>query len=368
MNAHTQTADLENLPATVEISLPEIVNAEQFFRSDDAVSKAIADIKTAVRSHVPDVTTKKGRDAIASLAYRVSKSKTYLDGEGKKLVEGIKKQASVIDAARKKIRDELDAERDLARKPLDEWEAAEAERQARDAVILNQLTNHGMTGHEGSVDILAKATKIKAITLPPDFGGDRDAAEAARAATMQALRNMFSTAQAREAEAVELAKLRAEAAERAAKEAEEREAQQKAALEAQRDRERAEAAEKARQEAEARAAEEIERAKREAAEAVDRAQREAQEAIERERQAQADREAEAERQRQEEAARVKREAEEAAQAEVEAKATREASEQRRAEVLADIESALANMAGKATPRAIAEALMAGEIPHCNVEI
>ncbi|WP_313349347.1 hypothetical protein [Paracoccus sp. (in: a-proteobacteria)] len=368
MNAQTKPLEAENLPATVEIDLPALTNAEEFFRDDDAVSAAINKIRAAVRSHVPDVTTRKGRDAIASLAYRVSKSKTYLDGEGKKLVEGIKKQASSIDASRKKIRDDLDALRDEARKPLDEWEAAEAERQERDAVIVRQIAQHGLTGFEPSADIVAKAHQIKAITLPPDFTGDRDAIEAKRTETMQALRNMFDTALQREKDAAELARLRAEEEARAAKEAEEKAAREQAEREAQRDRERAEAAELARQEAEARAAEEIERTKRDAAEAVERAQREAQEAIERERQAQADREAEAERQRQEEAARVKREAEEAAKAEADAKAKREASEQRRGEVQADIETALEKMAGKATPAAIALALMAGEIPHCKVEV
>ncbi len=368
MNVHAQPQEAANLPATAEITLPALTNAEEFFRDDDAVSDAINKIRAAVRSHVPDVTTRKGRDEIKSLAYSVSRSKTYLDGEGKKLVDGIKKQAVGIDAARKKIRDDLDALRDEARKPLDEWEAAEAERQERDAEIMRQIAQHGLTGFEPSAEIVAKAHQIKGITLPPDFTGDREAVEVKRAETMQSLRNMFETALQREKDAEELARLRAEEEARAAKEAEEKAARELAEREAQRDRERAEAAEKARQEAEARAAEEIEHAKREAAEAVERAQREAQEAIERERQAQADREAEAERQRQEEAARVKREAEEAAKAEASAKAKREASEQRRAEVQADIEAALAKMAGKATPAAIALALMAGEIPHCKVEV
>lgn len=367
MNAHSpQTEAAESLPATIEISLPNLTSAEAFFGSRDAVEEAIAKIETTVRTHVPDLATRKGRDAIKSLAYNVSRSKTFLDGEGKKLVEGIKAQAAVVDASRKVIRDRLDALRDEARAPLDEWEAAEAARQERDAAIMDSLRNHGMTGHESSTDIIACAGEIKAIALPDDFGLDRAAAEALRAATMQALRNMFTAAEAREAEAAELAKLRAEAAERAAKEAEEQAAREEVARQAQRDRERAEAAEKARQEAEARAAAEIERAKREAAEAVERAQREAAETVERERREQAERAARAERERQEAAERERQAAEAKAQAQAKEKERREADAQRRETVLADIEAALVAMAGKATPRAIAEALMAGEIPHVQV--
>ena len=42
-------------------------------------------IAQEVRSHVPDVTTKKGRDAIGSLAMKVSKSKTLIEKCGKEL-------------------------------------------------------------------------------------------------------------------------------------------------------------------------------------------------------------------------------------------------------------------------------------------
>ena len=64
----------------------------------------------------------KGRDAIASQAYKVSKSKTAVDNHGKDLVAGIKAQAAVIDRDRKAWRDQCDALRDEIRKPLDEWE------------------------------------------------------------------------------------------------------------------------------------------------------------------------------------------------------------------------------------------------------
>ena len=350
------------LPSEIRINLPAVLTAEAFFNKPDAVEEAIAKIEAAVRGHVPDLSTRKGRDAIASLAYRVSKSKTYLDGEGKKLVDGIKAQAAVIDKSRKSIRDRLDALRDEARKPLDDWEAAEQARQDRDKAILASLKNHGMTGHESSVAIVAKAHEIRAIELPEDFGGDVDFAKAAKAGTMQALRNMFTAAQAREAEAAELVKLRAEAEARRAREAEELAAREAAEAAARQERERAEAAEQARKDAEVRAAEEIERAKREAAEAVERAQQEAADEIARER----ERAAQIERERQEEDDRQRQAAEEEAKRKADEQAALEADEARRVEVMGAIEAALAAMTGRATPRAIAEALMAGEIPHIQV--
>ena len=367
MNTYAPHADAaENLPATVEISLPALTDAAAFFGSKDAVAQAIEKIEAAVRGHKPDLSTRKGREAIKSLAYSVSRSKTFLDGEGKKLVEGIKAQAAGIDAARKTIRDTLDALRDEARKPLDEWEVAEAERQARDAAIMASLRNHGMTGQEASADIIAKAGQIRGITLPPNFTGDRDAAEAQRTATMQALRDLFASAQQREKDAAELARLRAEAEERAAREAEERAAREVAEVEARAERERAAAAEQAYKDAETRAAAAIEQAQREAAERVAKAEAEAAAAVERERQAVAERAEQAERERQEAAARAKREADEKAAAEAAEKQRIEQAEQRRESVQADIEAALLAMAGKATPRAIAKSLIDGKIPHCRV--
>lgn len=84
-----------------------------------AISKEVANFKA-------DVTTKKGRDEVASLAYKVSRSKTFLDDAGKKLGDDARKTVELINAERKKVRDSLDKLRDDIRKPLDQWEASEA--------------------------------------------------------------------------------------------------------------------------------------------------------------------------------------------------------------------------------------------------
>ena len=355
------------------LMIPLPVDMADLFSADDKVEKVIADVRAAIRSTVTDLTTRKGRDAIASLAAKVSKSKTYLDDEGKKLVEDQKRELAVIDKRRKKIRDELDLLRDEARKPLTDWEAAQAALKERDEAILASLSAHGFNGLEPSGEIVAKAGEIKTIALPEDYSLDRDAAEAARAATMQVLRNMFQTAKQREDEAAELAKLRAEAAEREAKEAEEkairdaeakvlRERQEQADREAEASRLAAEQARLETEAAERREKEAVERAQREADERIAAAQREADERvrsaenaarIEREK-VEADRLA----REQAEADRLRQEAEE--------KARREADEQRRETVFDEIEAALIAMSGNATPHAIAEALVSGQIPHCTV--
>ena len=75
----------ENLP-----EVPEKKTALEVYKTENGLDPWIAKIRKEVESFVPDVTTKKGRDAIASIAYKVAKSKTALDNLGKELVSELK--------------------------------------------------------------------------------------------------------------------------------------------------------------------------------------------------------------------------------------------------------------------------------------
>ena len=105
----------------------EATNALDIFTSDN-VEKLIGDVESEVRSIVCDVTTAKGRKEIASLAHKVSRSKTALDALGKDLVSDWKTKTKAVDSERKQIRDRLDALRDEVRKPLTDWEEEEKQR------------------------------------------------------------------------------------------------------------------------------------------------------------------------------------------------------------------------------------------------
>lgn len=357
------------------LALPTGTELQAVFRNTEAIDPLIKRIADEVRSHAPDLTTAKGRDAIAALAYKVSRSKTALDEAGKLLTEDAKKQIGVIDAARKKIRDSLDALRDEARKPLTDWEAEEKARVDRATEALNEVRNHGLTGEESSAAILEVAGIIKAVVALPEFREYLPQIEAAREATLQTLRGMYAAAKKREDQEAELESLRAE---KAAREAAEQAAREAAMVEA--------AAKEAEAMAAARAAQ-IEREKQEAAEAAAQA----------ERKASADREAAMQRQMEEERARedqARRDAEirharEVAEAQAErdraaqaerdriaaeqkaaddARAKREADTAHRDRIASEITAALAAMAGIASPAQITAAMMAGKIPHVTVNL
>lgn len=77
---------------------------------------------------------KAGRDDQRALAYKVARTKTYLDGIGKELVTEYKAIPKKIDECRKYLRDNLDLVRDTIRQPVIQWEKEqEAIKAAREA-------------------------------------------------------------------------------------------------------------------------------------------------------------------------------------------------------------------------------------------
>lgn len=161
------------------IALPEGTALAAVFRAENGIDPIIAAIAAEVRAHVPDTSTKKGRDSIASLAYRVSRSKTVLDDAGKSLNEAARAEISIVDAARRKVREQLDALRDEARKPLDDWEAAEEQR-------LNLLKSRLRALDAGRADVTQSADHIAAVLAEVEARAEADRKESAERAAKEA--------------------------------------------------------------------------------------------------------------------------------------------------------------------------------------
>ena len=82
------------------IVLPPNETALQVYSAPQGLDPYLFKIKEELDAFVPDVSTKKGRDAIASIAYKVAKGKTALDNIGKELVADLKDGPKKIDADR----------------------------------------------------------------------------------------------------------------------------------------------------------------------------------------------------------------------------------------------------------------------------
>ncbi|WP_312126260.1 hypothetical protein [Brevundimonas sp.] len=334
-------------------------------------------IKQETDKLVPDLTTEKGRKEIASMAFKVAKTKTAIDAAGKLLNEEARAQINKVDAARRDIREKLDALKDEVRKPLTDWEAREEERVAAcDALIALMKRDAVVTPEDTSASVAARLAEIKSFAL--DEGQFQSLLDTAQQQQADAIENL-SAAHARllkeEADRAELDRLRAEAAERAERERAEAEAKaaaeaaERAKREAEESAARAAEEEKARIEAAAKAAEEEARANAEAAaraerEAAERAHAEALAAEKRRAdEAEAARKAEADRIARETAA---REAEEKAAAE--AAAARAADIAHRTKIMGAAKQAImGHGVGESTARAIILAIAAGDVPNVSIK-
>lgn len=272
----------------MDLVVIEKKNAMAVFTNNDQLDPLIEAIEKEARSLVPDVTTKKGRDAIASMAHKVARSKTYIDNAGKDLVAELKALPKQIDESRRVVRERLDALKDEVRRPLTEWEAEQERIKAEEA--MNALHAEALAmNEEFDRQLAARIESDHEMALLMNDAFDREQAEKKAEAERQRI--------AREEEIKRLAeeKAKREAAEQAQREIDAAAAREREAILAK------------------------ERAEREQREAAERAEREKQAAVEAER-----------RKAQEEADRIRREAEQREQARL-AEEKRKADEQARRE-------------------------------------
>nr|WP_234276070.1 hypothetical protein [Klebsiella aerogenes] len=256
-------------------------NAMAVFTTKEQLDPIIEAIEKEARSLVPDVSTRKGRDAIASMAHKVARSKTYIDNAGKDLVAELKALPKQIDESRRIVRERLDALKDEVRRPLTEWEAEQERIKAEEA--MNALHTEALVMNE-NIDlqraIQYEADHEMALLMNDKFDREREEqlrlAEQAQRERDERLKQEAAEQARRDAEAKHKAELeaaarreaeekaRAELAERQRIEAEQRAAREKQEAEARAEREKAAAVEaerlKAKLAEEARLAEEKRRA------------------------------------------------------------------------------------------------------------
>ncbi|MCO8058097.1 hypothetical protein [Acinetobacter towneri] len=218
-------------------------------------------IAQEARSFVPDVTTKKGRDAIGSLAMKISKSKTLIEKYGKELVAEQKAQIKLIDDDRISVVKKFDELRNEILAPRDAWEQAEKDRVAKHEHHIATIRMVSALATAADSEWTASTIKEAIETLENRvidslFEEFEQEAKIAKLETLEALRTALANREKYEAEQVELKRLRQAEQARLQREREERIAR--------------EAAEKATREAEEKARFEAERMEREKREAEQR--------------------------------------------------------------------------------------------------
>ena len=304
-------------------------------------------IAQEVCSHVPDVSTKKGRDAIGSLALKISKSKTLIEKCGKELVAEQKAQIKVIDDDRISIVKKLDLLRNEVLAPRDAWEQAEKDRVAKHSQFISNIkVMYGLCFDLPSLEIKKAIDSLESLVVDSSLDEYEQEAKLAKFETIEALRTALVAREKHEAEQAELERLRQA---EILRQQQEREAQIAR-----------EAAEKATREAEEKARFEAERVQREKAEAE---QREARLKAEKEA-------AELRAQHAAEAERKRIEAEQAAKLEAERKAeeARQANQAHRKKICNEaLKGLLALGIDEAKGKEILQAINKGLVPHVSIK-
>lgn len=302
------------------------------------------------------VDTAKGRQAIKSFAFRITRTKGALKSIGDVLAADVKEIPKKVDATRRLVREQLESWEEEVRRPLTEWENAEKARVDRHKTNIAEIVAAG------------DRTALEWDRIPPDAMRDRlKEIESKRSAEWQEFQSDAHAAiddastritraierrEIHDTEAAELARLRkaeedrlaAERAAQAKRDAEEHErkiAERAAAEERERAEQECQRIERERQAAEERAA----RAQALADARAREAEAKAAQAVEDERRRQA-----------EEKARLEREA-----------AAREADKKHRAQINNEAKSALiaAGLSDSAAVAAIT-AIARGNVPHIRM--
>lgn len=339
----------------------------QAFSQVGGTQQLVARIAEEARKHVPDVTTKKGRDAIGSNAMKVSKSKTLISKLGKDLVAEEKARIKLVDADRIQAEKELDALRDEILAPRDAWEQAERDRVAKHENAITEIkgfANNDFLITANSSMIEGAIAALNDQVIDSSFEEYEGQAKLAKFEALETLRNSLTETQALEAEQAELERLRIA---------------EQAQIQAERDAQIArEATEKAQREAEEKARFEAEKVQREKAESEQRearllAEKEAAELREQALKQKAiddAKQAEIAKQQAIEAERQRIEAEQFAQAEAERKALaeREANVAHKKQICGEALQGLIDLGISAERgRDILNAINKGLVPHVSIK-
>ncbi|CNK68832.1 Uncharacterised protein [Yersinia mollaretii] len=293
---------------------------------------------------VPDVTTKKGRDRIGSLARSVGVSKKAIENPGRAYLKRLKEAVKPAEEELKRFVDACDDISKSILKPRAEWDAEQERIEAEAAYAAMWKDAHEMDASITAERLIKKESDHEMALLMND-AFDRDAKE--KADEVERLRKAHEEFIAKEA------------AEKATRDAEEKARQEVAAAE-QRERDAKLAQERAEQAAKDAAA----KAERDAKELAERVEREKQEAI-----------AAEQRKAQEEADRIKREAQQKEDARLaeekrvaDEAAARAANEAHRKTVGTAVVNGLIEHAGLTREQAIAtlKALINNQIPYANI--
>jgi len=192
--------------ATIETTNLAVIFTER------GVEAIVARIEREAREQAAalDATTAKGRTALNSLGYKVTRSKTTIDNAGKDLNESKRAEIGLVDEDRRLARARLDALKDEIIAPVEAYKAIEAERVASHEAAISEIMRAGVVPDGAAAsDIAALIEALDGLHLSRNWQEFDSKARNARGASREGLREYYQEARTREDEA-EAARIAAE--------------------------------------------------------------------------------------------------------------------------------------------------------------
>lgn len=202
MSAQQQVITIDDISADNAPTIYVTGGLGQFFEA----------VQAEVTGEVPDLNSRKGRERIASLAAKVSKSKAAVEKPGRDYLKRLKEMPKVVEAELREFVTKMDNLRDATRQPLTEWEETEQARKdkhvdgiqaMKDFLIFEGAPSADQVGHIMAILELVAVNDTWEEFLP-------EAAQV-KDETLAKLRNLLAERTQYEAEQAELVRLRAEA-------------------------------------------------------------------------------------------------------------------------------------------------------------
>ena len=201
-----KTKMTESNEPTGLISLTERVTSEVL--DNNGLQPILDEIAVKARGYKFDVATKKGREDIASLGYKISRSKTFIEKRAKDHVAELKAQIKPVDDMRISSGKFFDVLRDEIKAPLVEWENAETLRVGTIQKSLDAVKNiHAVPFGTSSEKIQSRIDRLKAPTSI-DWMEFEAHYTKAKALSLQLLEQLLVTQIKTEADQAELEELR----------------------------------------------------------------------------------------------------------------------------------------------------------------
>lgn len=123
---NTNAIEIKDTGKSFEI-VTKCTDPEQLFLDKQNFVPMLQQVKLIARGLVADPTTKEGVATRKALNRKLASLKTFIDDEGKKVSDALKKKPNIILATRKEVRDTLEMLQDEVMKPVKEIEARQNE-------------------------------------------------------------------------------------------------------------------------------------------------------------------------------------------------------------------------------------------------